>query len=427
MKKALSILLVLVMLLVAVPVSVYAAADDTEKWENEFLKGLSDPAFTKKTEKYDGYHFKVGTKATWTCTLYTLTATVTKVKGNKATFSVKFKNNIPKEYRHDDMPQCHKYEIMLYANSSWKTFNDGDTMKYTVNTAVSDGLDTSGITGMQFFKIAVRKSERYSIDVPSTNKYYKGIAKNREVEYGSGAHIVGFELEDVYTLGYYTSPDFVIYQNNYVVKKDSITLGTYPFESIVQYKVKGAKSWKEKTFKKNKKMSLTGLKADTTYQIHVLCKIYFTDPETKKKQYTVDQVTGIFDLTTIIKSKPPVTSIKVSKYKDGKKKTINGYWESDGDWHPTETFNTATYTVTVKVKSVPKNAKGLVLKVGGATYYAKGNKKSYTFKLSYQDTKKINGKKMKASFSWSSNNIGKSYLGLSPAKTATYKIKNGTY
>ena len=174
-------------------------------------------------------------------------------------------------------------------------------------------------------------------------------------------------------------------------------------------------------------MTLTGLKAETTYDIHVLCKVYFTDPETNEKKYTVDQVTGIFNLTTLIKSKPAVTSIKVSKFKNGKKKTISGYWESDGDWHPTETFNTATYTVTVKVKSVPKKAKGLVLKVGGSTYYAKGNKKSYTFKLYYQDTKKISGKKMKASLSWSSNNIGKSYLGLSPAKSASYKIKNGTY
>ncbi len=83
--------------------------------------------------------------------------------------------------------------------------------------------------------------------------------------------------------------------------------------------------------------------------------------------------------------------------------------------------------MTVKLKSVPKNAKGLVLKVGGSTYYATGNKKSYTFKMYYQDKKKIQGKKMKANFYWSNNTISKAPLGLSPAKVANYKIKNGTY
>lgn len=137
-------------------------------------------------------------------------------------------------------------------------------------------------------------------------------------------------------------------------------------------------------------------------------------------------VSNAFTLTTSIASAPQVTSIKISGVKYGKQ-TINGYWQSNGIWHPTETFNTASYTITVTVKNVPKNAKGLRMKTGGAVYYTKGNKKTYTFKLYYQDKKTIKGKKMKANFYWSSNSVGSSPLGISPAKKVAYKIKAATY
>ena len=426
MKKVISLLLALVMVICCVSVSAYASDDDEIFYEEELLRGLSDPSFTKTTDNYDGYHFVKGTKAVWTCALYDITATATKVSGNNVTFDVKFNSHIPEKYLHPTSWDCSKYEIMLYANSSWKTFYMGDTMSYTVDTSKSDGLSTSATCGMQFFRIKVKKHERNTINVPTTSKYFEGIKKNREVGYGAGGAINEFWIEDTYTLGYYVSPDYVIYKNNYRITKNSITLGTYAFESIVEYRAKGAKSWKKKTFKKNKKMILKKLKAATTYQIHPLCKIYFTDPETGEKKYTIDQVASIFSLTTIINKKPKVTSIKISKIKYGKK-TINGYWESDGDWHPTETFNTASYTITVKVKKVPKKIKGLVLKIGGSAYYAKGNKKTYTYKLTYQDTKKVKGKKMTAYFAYSSNSVGSSPLGIGPAKKGTYKIKKGTY
>ncbi len=426
MKKSLSIFLAIIMLLSAIPVSVYANDEEADFYEEEFIRGLSDPTFDKTTSNYDGYHFVKGTKAVWACALYKITATATSVSGSKVTFNVTFTSQIPDKYMHPVNWDCSDYEIMLYANGAWETYNPGETMSVTVDTSKNDGLSTSSTTGMQFLRITVKKHERNTISVPTSSRYFEGIKKNREVGYGAGGAITEFWLEDVYALGYYMSPDFAIHKNNYVVTKNSITLGTYAFESIVQYRLKGASAWKKKNFAKNAKMYLSGLKTATVYEIQVLCKVYFTDPETKIKQYTIDRVAGPFYLTTSITSKPKVTSVKVSKFKKGKKKTIPGYWESDGDWHPTETFNTATYTITVKVKKVPKNVARRVLKIGGTTYYAKGKKKTYTFKLYYQDKKKIKGKKIKAGFSWSANSVGKSPLGLSPGKTVSYRIKNGT-
>ena len=425
MKKALSLLLAAVMLICCVPVTVYASDDDQIYYQEELFRGLADPSFTKETTNYDGYHFKVGTKSTWECVLYTLSAEVTAVKGKKATFRVIFNNHIAPSY-----PGGSDYEIQLYANSEWDSFYTGSNqsyaVNYTVDTAKADGLSTSG-SGMEFFRIKVKRSDKNKYTIPTSNKYFEGIKNNREVEYGGGGAIIGVTLEDTYTLGYYPGHDFVIYKYNYKVTKSAITLGTYGFASVVQYRAKGASKWKEKSFAANKKMSFSKLKAGTVYQFHVLCKLYFTDPETPdKKQYILDEVTGIFNLTTSISRKPKVTSVKISKFKNGKKKTIPGYWESDGDWHPTETFNTATYTVTVKVKSAPKNVKGMRLKLGNAVYYSKGRKKSYTFKVKYQDKKKIKGKKIKSFFAWSSNSVGSSPLGLSPSKTVTYRIRNGT-
>ena len=140
----------------------------------------------------------------------------------------------------------------------------------------------------------------------------------------------------------------------------------------------------------------------------------------------IDLLQDAFYINTAQSKSPVVTSVKISNCKFGKE-TINGYWESDGDWHPSETFNTAKYTIKVSVKKLPKNIKGLRLKVGSATYYAKGRKKTYTFKVKYRDRKKIKGKKITSYFAYSGNTFTNSPLGLSPAKKFSYKIKNGTY
>ena len=66
------------------------------------------------------------------------------------------------------------------------------------------------------------------------------------------------------------------------------------------------------------------------------------------------------------------------------------------------------------------------MKVGSSVYYAKGNKKTYTFKLTYRDRKKIKGKKFTANFSWASNTVSNAPVGIGPAKKVSYNIKAGT-
>ena len=104
---------------------------------------------------------------------------------------------------------------------------------------------------------------------------------------------------------------------------------------------------------------------------------------------------------------------------------MKGYWENGNvKWHPAEKFNTCSYTITIKVKGVPKNAKGLYVKVGGATYFAKGRKTTYTFKMNYQHKKSVKGLGVKCNLYYASNVLGTRVFGFSPARGISYKLKN---
>jgi hypothetical protein len=391
---------------------------DLDECREKMLKGLADPKLKKTTNKYDGKKFVKGTKAIWDCQLYKLTAEVTKVSGTKATFKITFKSKIDEAYVGKKA-----YSI----NIGTKTFYPEDKITYTVDTSKTDGLATSPAAGgYQYFKIRIDRTQIIDPIIYSSNKYFSGIVKNHDVDPENSNYISRVYLSDTYALSYYVKPTYKLTPNSYSVGEKSITLGTYGFASTVKYRAKGASKWTTKSFKKNKKITISGLKANTAYEIKVSCKLTSTDPETGKKKSVTAAVGDTVNLATVINKKPEVTSVKVSNIKTGTK-TINGYWESDGDWHPTENFKTASYTVTVNVKNVPKNAKGLVMKVGGSTYYATGNKKSYTFKLTYQDKKSVKGKKLTGAFSWSSNTINKAPVGVGPAKSVSYKITAGTY
>ena len=391
---------------------------DEETCKQLLFEGLADPSFTKKTESYKDNKFVVGTKATWECKLYTLTAKVTKVDGKKVTFKLTFNSKIPMEF----INKKGFYEI----NVGTKTFSPEDTMTYTLDTSKSDGLATSEMYGKQYFKIRVEGRQQIDPIIYSSNRYFDGIVKNREVEPAGANYISWVYPKDVYTLAYKVKPDFTIPKSNYKVTKSSISLGTYGFPSVVKYRKKGASSWKSKSVSKNEKMSISGLSSGTTYEIKPYYKSTSTDPENGKKSTSTDLIGSTITLTTSLTKKPQVKSVKVSGIKYGKQ-TIEAYWESDGDRHPEETFNTASYTVTVKVKNVPSKAKGLRMKVGSSVYYAKGNKKTYTFKLTYRDKKKVKGKKFTAAFAWASNTVSNAPVGIGPAKKVSYKIKAGTY
>jgi len=377
MKKLLSMLLATIMIVCALPISAHAATTQN-------LVSPTGVSFTKTTDKYDGFNFVQGTTATWTTREYSLKATATSVSGSKVTFAVTFNPNVEANY-----------QIRCVANGFGDTFNATDNITYTVDTdpEVDPGRYQSEVQFIQF-------------------------------------KVINGSQEDVYALMYLVTKDAKFEDSTIKVGKTSVSFPAQGYDSIVQYRVKGAKEWKsKKSFSRGSTLNITGLKAGTSYEFLPLFKYVYDNPETGKKEAVVDYALHgykYYSITTAIDKKPQVTSVKIGKIKYGKQ-TINGYWESDGDWHPTETFNTATYTMTVKVKNVPKNAKGLYLKIGGSTYYAKGKKTTYTFKnMTYRD-RVVKGKQLKATFAYSSNSVGNNPLGLGPSKTVKYKLKTGTY
>lgn len=390
--------------------------DAAEFYKEKIFECLADKTVNKKTEKYDGLKYVVGTKVTWDTKLYVLTAKVTKISGKKITFDMTFDSKIPKKYIED----AEGWD-MYWINVGTKTFYLGDKITYTWDTSEAK-------EGMNFLRINIENHARNAFIIyPGTNRYYNEIKNNRDVAPDNGASSINeVWIDDILALPYYVKPELYLNTGAFNVKQKSISLGKYTFKTIVYWKAKSAKSWKKKTFAANKNILFKGLKPGSQYYFRALFAIPYTDMETDKKMEVVDSLQDAFYLNTAPTKKPAITSIKVSKCKYGKE-TINGYWESDGDWHPTETFNNAKYTLTVKVKSSPKNIKGLYMKYGNAVYYAKGRKKSYTFKVTYRDTKKVKGKKLTPVFAYSANTFTNSPVGLGPVKKFSYKVKNGTY
>ena len=416
---------------VSVNIKANAVQNTAEEYNNLLLQGLADPKYTKKTTKYNGTTFVVGTKSVWDCKLYTLTATVTKVSGKIATFAILFKSKIPSDYMKKS-----PYAITAISNypGGFKSVDGepGKTFTVSVNTAATDPLDTSSPAGgMQFLKIRVYnivKEDLFPLD--SGNRYASTIVKNRKVYPENSTNFSQVYIDDTYTLGYYIKPTYKLATNSFAVSKKSIYLGIYAFNGTVQYKAAGAKSWKQKAIAKNKKLYLTGLKANTSYSIRVLCKLPYKDIESGKNKYVVDIVGKQITLTTSLTSKPLLKQVKISSVKYGKY-TRKGYWEkrSDGtlgNWHPAETFYTAKYKVTVKLRKVPAKAKGLCLKAGGATEYKSGRKSTYTFTMTYQSKKPVKGKKLSCNLYYSGNTINKKAVGIGPGRKINYKLKNST-
>ena len=422
MKRTISLILALIMLVSMIPVSAIAVGEEAY-YEDMYLDGLADPAYTKTTSNYDGYHFVVGTKAVWDCKLYTLTATVTKVSGNYAAFSIKFNSKIPEKYLKVD-GGWYGYHIYAISNYESKEYAPSEKMTLIVNTAAKDPFDTSSAAGgMQFIKFRVEKCGKDDFFSSYSGSYYNDIAKNRRVYPENAGYFTEVYIEDTYALGYYVKPAYKLNTNAIKVSFNAISFGTYAFPCHLYYRVKGAKTWAKKSFAKNKSWVLTGLKANTVYEIKPVCVVAFNDPETGKSGYTLDLVCNPFYLTTAIKQIPYLAGVKISGVKYGKK-TIPGYWESDGDWHPTETLNTCTYTITLSMRNVPANAKGLYIKVGGASYYLRGRKGTYSTKMTFQGRGNLKGKKIAASIAYSSNTIGYSAVGIGSARTINYRLRN---
>lgn len=428
MKKTLSLFLAIVMLLTSISLTAFAAPDPETYYKDLYLQGLADSKVTKTTENYDGYHFVVGTKAVWDCKLYTLSATVVSLSKNIATFNIKFTSKVPEPYC--TLDGWYGYHIHVASNLDSSDYfpsdSDSGKIKLRVNVAKNDVFSESAAAGgMQFIKISINKTARedWWFPLDGDTPYCDEIKSNRKTD-GSGVYI-----EDNYALGYYVKPAYKWNVNSIRVSAKAIALGIYGFDGIVYYKGAGDKAAKQQAVVKNKNIVLSGLKAGTPYSIKLVCKIPFTDPETGENKYILDAVGNPISVTTSLTVKPSLAQVTVSKVKYGKK-TVKGYWETHSDgrlvWHPAETFYTASYNVTIKLRNVPARAKGLYVKSGGAAQYISGRKGTYTYKMYYQAKKPVKGKKLSCYLYYSSNTINKSAVGFSPARGITYRIKNST-
>lgn len=428
MKKIIALVLAVIMLVSIVPVSAIAVGAK-EAEQDKYLAGLADPTFTKTTANYDGYHFKVGTKAVWDCKLYTLSATVTKVNGNFAAFTIKFNSKVSEECTPID-GGWRGYHIYAFSNVESKEYSPSDTMTLIVNTAKIDPFSSSSAAGgMQFIKIRVEK-HAYDDDVfplYSGSTYFADIAKNRKVYPENAGSISEVYVEDTYALGYYVKPLYKINTNAIKVAYTAISFGTYAFPCHLYYRAKGAKTWAKKSFGAKKAWVLSGLKANTVYEIKPVCVIPFKDPETNESKYVLDLVCNPFYLTTAINQIPYLSAVKISGVKYGKK-TIPAHWGNYSDgrvvWIPAETLNTCTYTLTLSMRAVPANAKGLYIKVGGAAYYLKGRKGTYSTRMTFQGKGNLKGKKIAAAIAYSSNTIGYAAVGIGSARTIHYRLRN---
>lgn len=431
MKKTLSLFLAIVMLLTSISLTAFAAPEPATYYKDLYLQGLADSKVTKTTENYDGYHFVKGTKATWDCKLYTLTATVTSLSNNIATFDVRFDSKIPASYC--TLDGWYGYYIHLASNLDSADYfpSDNGNMKLRVNVAKNDVFSESAAAGgTQFIKFKVEKTAKEDFfPIYSSNKYYSEIVKNRDVYPENAGYFSEAKIYDEYVLGYYVKPTFKLATNSFSASKNAFYLGIYAFNGIVKYRVAGTSAWKQKAIVKNQKLYLTGLKANTSYVIQVLCKLPYKDIETGQSKYDLDIVGSQFTLTTALTSKPLLKQVKVYGVKYGKY-TRKGYWETRSTggyvWHPAETFYTASYKVRVSLRNVPARAKGLYLKAGGYSAYQAGRKGTYTFSMTYQAKKPVKGKKLACNLYYSSNTINKSAVGFSPARGITYKIQNST-
>ena len=122
---------------------------------------------------------------------------------------------------------------------------------------------------------------------------------------------------------------------------------------------------------------------------------------------------------------PEIKSVKASGAKT-KKIHVNGYWETDGDWHPAYDYTITTYTLTVTLKSAPKGMQGIRVTgahSSGLPLWAKGTGTTFTINASAEGN--VIGKNVKIAVSTYANKFGadSGHSGYSPAAKKTVTVR----
>ncbi len=418
-KSIFAVLFALVMVITVFPLSASAAVSDKAQ---EIIDAKNNYSSSRKYVDYNGSNLKKGTEVKFESTLYTVTFKVTEVKGSKVTFKANIKGKFgdSNAYR-------------LYFDYSWN-LTDSTPSATTITKTIDTNEAYGGTHYLVFSAYGGLKDIADSCGL--SNDDYLEVKNAFDGDgYFEYKHYICFGVKEKVTLS--GAAD---------VTKNSVTLGDYAWDyhneygkaigfdnikasgTVVYYKPTSAKKWKSKKFKSGSTMKLTKLKAGTKYTVK--CKYYTTivDPETDKNITTYCDYYNTFDIFTASAKPLKVKKIKVSKYKvTSYKQNAYFYW-SGNKWTyvPEKTIKSKVYKVTVKVSNVPKNTKGIMLKVNsdvntGRYVKFKKNKKTYTFTVA--EPLKRKGKKRTAKVYAVANGDSSWGVGLSPAATKKIKIR----
>ncbi|MBO4863895.1 MAG: hypothetical protein J5517_05995 [Eubacterium sp.] len=339
---------------------------------------------------------KKGTSVTFERAFYKLTLSVKDIKGTDVTFAVNLAPNKPYD----------AYLFMSHGSISYKDKKGDPRIEFFMNEEAT--IDMSNI------EVGCTK-----ITIPVTAELLQKYDRNQKK----------YKFEETF---YFDNAPQTPSLGVTKADKKSITLGkAYSATAnctdsgtTVYYKKKGASKWKEKSFAKGKTIKLTGLSAGTSYQIKAVNFVKSKDRNGKVKTISSNE-SNVNIFRTAYKSSPKVKSVKTSKVKQ-KTKKFNGQWVKSGNklkWQKPYTLNVTTYKLTIKMKSKPTNAGGIVVKdPDGVVHIIKGAKKKYTLSSEIKGFKKGQTVKFKVATFGNGDKVD-NITGVSPYKTINVTLR----
>ena len=406
-RKALSFLLAVLLLagtltFAAVPAN---AADD---W-SALKAGLDNFTVKETGTDYDKVHIKAGSAVTFDTPLYALTVKITAINNQgQATVQTSMKQKIG-----DGMFEA------TYMAVSYRDREEGDFVS-AKNGVATNTVELSRIgDGVCYLRFTVRARIGYQFNSQPDFRQYSD-----QIQY----------FEQYHTYYFQNVPNIELSGKSLKATTNAITVGTaYQSYSngvtasgtILYFKAKSAKKWSSKTFAGGKAMTIKKLKAGTVYQFKALIYVKSLSPESDKPITAKGAVSKVLNVRTGFAAAPEIESVKISGAKT-KQVHVNGYWESDGDWHPAYDYTVTNYKLTITLKDAPKGMQGI--KVTGAhssglPLWAKGTGKTFTLNASASGNKI--GKSVKIGVCTYANKFGadSGHSGYSPAakKTATVR------
>ena len=407
-KKALSLLLA-VLLLASTLTFAAVPASAADSWTT-LKAGLDNFSVKEIGTNYDKVNIKAGSAVTFDTPLYALTVKIAAIdKQGQATVQTVMKQKVDEGLFH-----------VTYMSFSGRDHADGDFVSEK-NGVSSNTVDLSNIQdGVCFISFTVRSNIGYQFNSQSDYRQYSDRIS---------------DFEQYHTYYFQNVPNIALSGQNLKATTNAITVGTaYKSYSngvtasgtILYYKAKDAKKWSSKAFAGGKPMTVKKLKAGTVYQFKAAIFVKSLSPEDGKTVITAKgNVSKVLNVRTGFAKAPEIQSIKASGAKT-KKIHVDGYWETDGDWHPSYDYTVTTYKLTITLKSAPQGMQGIMVTgahSSGLPLWAKGTGKTFTINASASGN--VIGKSVKLGVSTYANKFGadSGHSGYSPAAKKAVTVR----